>query len=132
MTIFLAFLNEPLIGSTSWWSLWKSTLLYFNKGGYFLTPFFLVFRRFDRDRSRDFLDMLFLESDLLVTESLEFTASRFLIESLDPVGDRLPIFLPIERLLLFEMLGILRFAGLILPCSFGIIQLWPADAAFGF
>lgn len=123
LTIFLEFLNEPLIGSTSWWSLWKSTWLYFNRGGYFLTPFFLFFRRFDSDRSRDFFDMLFRESDLLVAERRDSTARRFLMESLDPVGDSLAIFLPRERLLLFEMLGILRLAGLILLCSFGMVQL---------
>ena len=85
--------------------------------------FFLFFLRFDSDRSRDFFDMLFRESDLLVFECLEFYASRFLMESLEPVGDSCPVFLPIERLLLFEMLGILRFAGLILLCSIGIVQL---------
>lgn len=63
--------------------------------------------------------MLFRESDLLVVER----ARRFLMESLDPVGDSLAIFLPRERLLLFEMLGVLRFAGLMLLCSFGMVQL---------
>ena len=67
--------------------------------------------------------MLFRESDLLVVERRDSTARRFLMESLDPVGDSLAIFLPRERLLLFEMLGILRLAGLILPCSFGMVQL---------